>query len=292
MSETPVAPSGPRPDQTMPLLALITQRSLDADYEHVAARKRASGEDPSERRLPRRTAAFVLLAFGLLVTVAAVQTSRNASVDEASRSSLIEQVNLRRQSVADLQRQMSEEQTQQLVLQRSVTRANTETQAARARLLRVQARSGFAPVKGPGIQATVASAPGSDNTDLVRDSDLSLLADALWTAGAEAISVNGERLTVLSSFRNVGTGILVNSRPVDPPYVFDVVGNPATLPANLLSSTVGGEWYALKDSLGFTFEVHNAGGLTLPAAEPPHLRSARTGGPDDLATHRQGGSAS
>ena len=276
----------------MPLLALITQRSLDADYEHVAARKRAGGQDPSEQHLPRRTAAFVLLAFGLLVTVAAVQTSRTASVDEASRSSLIEQINLRRQSVADLQRQLSRGQSDQLALQRSLTRVNTEALAAQARLSRVEARTGFASVKGPGITATVASAPGSDNNQLVRDSDLSLLADALWAAGAEAISVNGERLTVLSSFRNVGIGILVNSRPVNPPYVFDVIGDPDNLPANLLSSSVGGEWYALKDSLGFEFEVRNAGSLTLPAADAPRLRSARSAAaPNDLDTRTQGGSA-
>ena len=92
MVETPTAPPTPRPDQTMPLLTLITQRSLDADYEHVAARRRAAGEDPSESRVTLRTAALVLLAFGLLVTVAAVQTSRNASDDEASRARLIEQI--------------------------------------------------------------------------------------------------------------------------------------------------------------------------------------------------------
>ena len=65
------------------------------------------GQDPSVRQVPRRTAAIVLLAFGLLVTVAAVQTSRNASVNAASRSSLIDQINLRRESVADQQRQLS-----------------------------------------------------------------------------------------------------------------------------------------------------------------------------------------
>ena len=80
-----------------------------------------------------------------------------------------------------------------------------------------------------GIEATVASAPNSDNNELVRDSDLALLTDALWAAGAEAISVNGERLTVLSSFRNVGIGVLVNSHPVTSPYVFDVIGDPHTL---------------------------------------------------------------
>ena len=276
----------------MPLLALITQRSLDADYEHVAARKRAVGEDPSERRVPRRTAAIVLLAFGLLVTVAAVQTSRNASVDEASRTSLINQINLRRQSVAHLQRQLSKERTDQLALQRSLTRAQTEAQAAQARLVRVGARTGFASVKGPGIQATVASAPGSNNNQMVRDSDLALLTDALWAAGAEAISVNGERLTVLSAFRNVGIGFLVNSSPINPPYVFDVVGNPDTQPANLHSSSVGGRWYALKNSLGFKFEVRNAGSMTLPAAATPQLRSARSAAPNDLDTRTQGDSAS
>jgi uncharacterized protein YlxW (UPF0749 family) len=243
------------------------------------------------RQVPRRTAGIVLLAFGLLVTVAAVQTSRNASADEAGRSSLIDQINLRREAVADQQRQLSQEQARQLALQRSLTRVDTETQAAQARLSRVQARSGFAPVKGPGIQATVASAPGSDSNQLVRDSDLALLTDALWAAGAEAISVNGQRLTVLSSFRNVGIGILVNSQPVNPPYVFDVVGDPDTLPADLLSSPIGGQWYALKNSLGFRFDVHDATNLTLPAAPPPHLRSASAAHTDDLDTHTKRESA-
>ncbi len=285
MVETPTAPTALPPEQTTPLLALITQRSLDADYEHVAARKRAQGEDPSERQVPRRTAAIVLLAFGLLVTVAAVQTSRNASADEASRSSLIDQIDLRRESVADLQKQLAKAQTDQLAAQRTLTRTQTETQAAQAQLARVGGRTGFASVTGPGIQATVASASGSDNNHLVRDSDLALLTDALWSAGAEAISVNGERLTVLSSFRNVGVGVLLNSRPITPPYVFDVVGNPDTLAANLLSSTSGARWYALKNSLGFSFDVRNAGSLTLPAGAPPQLRSvreAKTANPDTV----------
>jgi uncharacterized protein YlxW (UPF0749 family) len=291
---TPTAPARPPlPEHvTTPLLALITERSLDADYEHVAARKRSRGESSSGRGVPSRTASLVLVAFGLLVTIAALQTSRNASVDEASRASLIDQISQRRHSVADLQRQLSNAQARRLELQRAVTRLDTQTQATQARLTRVQSRAGFAPVHGPGIQATVNSAPGSTTADLVRDSDLALLADALWAAGAEAISVNGERLTVLSAFRNVGIAILVNSRPVNPPYVFDVIGDPDTLPANLLSSPVGGRWYALKNSLGFSFEVHDAGSLTLPAAEPPRLRSVRSAASDDRDARTQGDDAS
>jgi uncharacterized protein YlxW (UPF0749 family) len=296
MVETPTAPARtpvpPRPDQTMPLLALITQRSLDADYEHVAARRRASGEEPAAHPLPRGTAAVVLLVFGLLVTVAAVQTSRNASVDQASRDNLIQQITLRRQSVAALQRQLSRAQSAQLAQTRTLTRLDTQEKAAQSRVTRIGARAGLVPVHGPGVVATVTSAPGSNTTQMVRDSDLALLADALWASGAEAISVNGERLTVLSSFRNVGTGILVNQHPVNPPFVFSAIGSPGTLAANLLTTPAGGHWYALKNALGFGFQVKNDSNLSLPAGLPPHLRSARVASPQDLDTRTQGDSPS
>ncbi|MGA8246169.1 MAG: DUF881 domain-containing protein [Nocardioides sp.] len=290
MAESRVPLVAPPEHVTVPLLSLITQRSLDADYEHVAARRRAAGT-ADHHPVPRRTAAVVLLVFGLLVTVAAVQTSRNASVDEASRASLIDQIGLRRQNVAQLQRELARARSDQLGLQRAVTHQHTQLQATNAHVLHLGVRTGFGAVRGPGIEVTVSSAPGSDTSQLVRDSDLALLADALWSAGAEAISVNGERLTVLSSFRNVGIGILVNSRPVNPPYVFDVIGDPATLPAKLLSTAAGGQWYALKNSLGFRFDVRNGGTMSLPAAPQESLRSARIAGPHGLDTSTQGDSA-
>ncbi|HEX4470371.1 MAG TPA: DUF881 domain-containing protein [Nocardioides sp.] len=292
MAETPTLPRGRRPGRpddakalpehvTVPLLALITQRSLDADYEHVAARRRASSQTPSARPVPRRTAGMVLLVFGLLVTVAAVQTSRNASASDASRDSLIKQVNLRRQGLTDLQQQLSRVDGRVLDLQAQLSSLSSADKATATRTRGLEASTGFGAVRGPGVQVTVNSAPGSAGTQLVRDSDLTLLSDALWAAGAEAISVNGQRLTALGAFRNVGTGILLNSQPVNPPYVFQVVGDPDSLPANLLSSSIGEKWYALKESLGFRFDVHNGGTMTLPAAAPQRLRSAQVATPQN-----------
>jgi uncharacterized protein YlxW (UPF0749 family) len=298
MAEAPVAP-GPRPRRsgpdlpehvTVPLLSLITQRSLDADYEHVAARRRATGEAASTP-LPRRTAGLVLLAFGLLVTVAAVQTSRNASASDASRELLIQQLDLRRDGLSRLQQRVHQEQTQVLELQTRTGELRTQMQAEEARVQRLGVRTGFGAVKGPGIQVTVNSAPDSAGSQLVRDSDLTLLTDALWAGGAEAISVNDQRLTVLSAFRNVGIGVLVNAVPISPPYVFDVVGDPDTMPAHLLSSPIGEKWYALKDSLGFRFEVRNGGTMSLPAAPPPQLRDARVAtGKDEKTQTGENGS--
>jgi uncharacterized protein YlxW (UPF0749 family) len=274
---------------TVPLLSLITQRSLDADYEHVAARRRAEVGPAREHPVPRRTAGLVLVAFGLLVTVAAVQTSRNASASDASRESLIEQINLRRDGLSDLQRQVDSEKSRVLALQSRTAALHSDEQAAQARLQRLGVRTGFGAVTGPGIEVTVNSAPDSAGSQLVRDSDLTLLTDALWASGAEAISVNGERLTVLSAFRNVGIGILVNTQPISPPYVFDVIGDPDTMPAKLLASSIGERWYALKDSLGFRFDVRSEGTMSLPPAALPRLRSAKAGTTDDGHTGTQMG---
>jgi uncharacterized protein YlxW (UPF0749 family) len=286
MAETPTET---RPEHTMPLLALITQRSLDADYEHVAARRRATGDQAPRHPLPRRTAAIVLVVFGLLVTVAAVQTSRNAGVDNASRADLIDQVKLRRQSLADLQRELARAESRDLALRSRLTTLSTSEQAAQSRLTRLGVRTGFRAVRGPGIQATVANPPDAAGPALTRDSDLALLTDALWAAGAEAISVNGERLTVLSAFRNVGFTVLVNSQPLSPPYVFSVIGDPDTLPADLLSSSIGGQWYSLKDSLGLRFDVKDGGTMTLPAARQQPLRHAEVVPPPDGQPRTQTG---
>jgi uncharacterized protein YlxW (UPF0749 family) len=221
-----------------------------------------------------------------------VQTSRNASVDESSRASLIDQINLRRDAVARLQSELAREQSRQLKLRDQLTDLETAQQATRSRLQRLGVRTGFGAVRGPGVQITVASAPDSSASQTVRDSDLALLTDALWAAGAEAISVNGERLTVLSAFRNVGVGILVNSQPINPPYAFSVIGDPASLPANLLASSAGGAWYALKDSLGFRFDVRNGGTMSLPAATLVALRSAKIGQHGNIDTQTQGDNAS
>lgn len=274
---------------TVPLLTLITQRSLDADYEHVAARRRASGDAPRPHPVPRRTAGLVLLAFGLLVTVAAVQTSRNASASDASRENLIEQIELRRDGLSGLQEDLDREEQRVLALQHRTTQLTTTQQAAQARVQRLAAPSGFGTVKGPGIQVTVNSAPDSVDNQLVRDSDLTLLTDALWSVGAEAISVNDRRLNVLSAFRNVGVAVLLDARPISPPFVFKVVGDPDTMPAKLLASPMGEKWYTLKDSLGFRFDVRDGGTMTLPAAPEPRLRSVQIAPRSDGHTRTQDG---
>jgi uncharacterized protein YlxW (UPF0749 family) len=276
----PATPDTPRPelpDQVvMPLLDRIVRQSLDEDYSAVAERRRAgpgAGAGGLSRR-PRRVAAAVMALFGVLVAIAGVQTQRNAPEARSSRASLVDQIQERRTTVARLQDHLDRLRQTTIDLQAGITQRTADQQALAARIQRLQVGTGYGAVTGPGLRITVDDAPAADATQVVRDSDLRVLVDGLWSAGAEAISVNGKRLTALTAFRNVGPAIHIGITPLVPPYQLLVVGDPQTLAANLLDSTFGQEWYSLKDSLGFVFEIKSSNALSLPAAKPRRLRAA------------------
>ncbi len=256
---------------TLPLLTLITQQSLDEDYRHVAERRAAGAPGPPPGR-PHRTAAVVVVVFGIMVTTAAVQTSRNASVSDAGRATLVQQIVDQRADVASMQNRTVKLRQDNVGLEEALGVVTRTEQAAVTRMRRLETRTGFVPVTGEGVRIVVNDAPDGDATQAVRDEDLALLVDGLWNAGAEAISINEHRLTALSAIRNVGVAIHVNGRPLTPPYSLLAVGNTQTLQARLLDSTHGQVWFSLVNQLGFAFEMQNEDSLDLPAAPDKMLR--------------------
>ena len=279
-------PETPLPHHvTTPLLTLITERSLDEDYAHVAARRAASGEDRPTRSKVWNTAVAVA-AFGALATIVAVQTSRDADVQELGRAALIRQIDSGRAEVADLQKQI------RTLTEAGLTADDTNATLAEqyddltARLRRLEVQTGYVAVRGPGVRIKVASAPDAVPNDEIRDEDLALLVDGLWTAGAEAVAINDQRVVALGGIRNTNRAIHVNGRPLTPPYVVEAIGNSGTLQARLLESSAGLEWFSVANGLGFSYVPQNVEELRLPAANLRALRQAeeiatKTTGPPD-----------
>jgi uncharacterized protein YlxW (UPF0749 family) len=279
----------PRPDAplphhvTTPLLTLITERSLDEDYAHVAARRAANGEVRTTRSRVWNTAVAVA-AFGALATIVAVQTSRDAGVQELSRAALIRQIESGRAEVADLQRQIRTLTEVGLTAENTNARLAEQSVDLAARLRRLEIQTGYVPVRGPGVRIKVASAPDAVPNDEIRDEDLALLVDGLWTAGAEAIAINDQRIVALGGIRNTSRAIHINGRPLTPPYVIEAIGNPGTLQARLLESSAGLEWFSVANGLGFSYVPQNVDDLRLPAANLRPLRQAEestTGRPNE-----------
>ena len=193
---------------------------------------------------------------------------------------MIDQVDQRRDSLARIQDRIGKQQARITVLQRESADLEEQEAAADARLARLQGRTGYGAVRGPGVRVTVDDSPSGLPEEAVRDTDLADLVNALWSVGAEAIAVNGERLTLLSAIRNVDVAIHVNGKPLSPPYVVEAIGDPRTLQSDLVNSPRGRHFFALADALGLQYTMTNQGSMVLPGASSPDLRAVTGAGGD------------
>jgi uncharacterized protein YlxW (UPF0749 family) len=260
------------PDRvTMPLLALITSEAVDEDYVHAARRRATTGAPVPDHGGRLRGAAAVLGVFGLLIALAAVQTARNADVREASRDALIQRIDGRRHELDTLEQRVDTLRRRNDELRSSNGRARNQLAEATVTLQRLRISTGFVEVRGPGLRITVADNPDGSAAGRVRASDLRLLVNGLWRAGAEAIAINGRRLSTISAIVNASISIAVNRSPLTPPYVVSAIGD-STLATRLSQSTTGVQFQALADQFGFVVDRHNETEIVLPAAPDTQLR--------------------
>jgi len=91
---------------------------------------------------------------------------------------------------------------------------------------------GTIAVKGPGVELEIADStmrvsgePGASDVFVIHDYDLLQIANELWAAGAEAISLNGQRLRTGSAIVCSARLIEVNNVTIASPFIFKAIGN-------------------------------------------------------------------
>lgn len=268
--------SRPLPSRvTMGLLPYLNTHAVDEDYA-LAAERRVVRDDgagtTAQQRFGRRSAA-VLAIFALLAMTAAVQTSRASDSEASERRALIDQVKERRASVAGQRAAMESLAQENRRLEDDLLRSTGAARSVLADRDLLRLRSGTSVATGPGVEVVADDAVNAeDDRNKVLDSDLQKLVNGLWQAGAEAISINGERLTVLSAIRHAGSAITVNYTSLSRPYRILAIGDPATLPGRFAETTSGQSWLDLQGEVGLIFSMVTRDSLRLPAAEMPVLR--------------------
>ena len=279
-----VEPDSRPPQVRMSLLDYITAYSMDEDYEHVSQRhdaeRAAAGQHGGARQVRPGLAAMVILGlFGLLVATAAVQTSRNAVAAESGRAELITQIKAAGAGVDATRTRIVRVRQEVAALQARFLDSTTEGRAVSSRLDRLGMRTGAIAVSGPGVRVVVDDAPSAAGAQQeVLDKDLQKLVNGLWESGAEAISINGQRLTNLTAIRHAGAAITVNYRSLARPYVISAIGDPDSIPARFVETEHGAEWLDLQATFGLQFDMTSEESLTLPAANRFALRHATSTG--------------
>jgi uncharacterized protein YlxW (UPF0749 family) len=179
------------------------------------------------------------LSFGLLGVLAvtgfllltAVSSARTTKRAEAPRKAeLIDLIEQRRRTVDQLDASVSKLRDQVAAAERTAARRSALGDATNRELAGLAGQAGTTALHGPGMEVKLSdsdrSPPSPDEAGAyaIHDSDLQLVVNALFGAGAEAVAVNGSRVVVTTPIRAAGDTIVVNFRPLSPPYRVTAIG--------------------------------------------------------------------
>jgi uncharacterized protein YlxW (UPF0749 family) len=268
---------GPRPprrsggavDASMDLLNEIMRHPVDPDYSIAAARA-----PRPHRRWPLT---LVVVMIGAMLAVAALQTTRSAPAVETERRELISRIQAREAEQDRLRARVDSLSVEMTKLRSTAMGTDATTKDRLDEIARLELAVGNSPVTGPGVLITVDDAPGAnrDARDRVLDTDLQMLANGLWKAGAEAIAINGHRLSSLTAIRSAGDAITVDYRSLTRPYEVHAIGDPRTLEARFVESSGGAWWNELAQNRRMRYEIERRGRMVLSADPAMVLRHAR-----------------
>lgn len=277
------APPSARPDASMSLLNNVMDHSLDDGYAEASARRKADGSAGLPRTLQSKLglAAGLVLA-ALVVTLGAAEARISAPVVAKEREELIDRINAETEAADTLESNVDKLRADVSERQRKALEQHGGDQGQLVALL-----AGATPVEGPGVKLVVDDAKNTDqggggpressgfaDTGRVRDRDMQRVVNGLWESGAEAIAINGQRLTALSAIRAAGDAILVDNRPLVPPYTVLAVGDGKKLATAFQDSADGQYLQALKESFDIRTSISDQAKVQLPAAPSLIVRTA------------------
>jgi uncharacterized protein YlxW (UPF0749 family) len=176
------------------------------------------------------TLGVALLGLGFLVAAQLASEGPRIRYTTQERSPLVETVN-------GLQAQQQGLKDRILALRTQIQQAEQRGQGSAAAvrqinddLARARIAGGLVPLKGPGVvfqlqDSVKPASPGRNDDDYrVSARDIRTLVEELWLAGADAVSVNGERLTNSTAILDIGPSVLVNSAFLGQPYQISGIG--------------------------------------------------------------------
>lgn len=269
----------------MSLLTNVMDHSLDDGYAEAAARKKADGTGalPKTLRAKLGLAAGLVLA-ALVVTVGAAQARIAAPVVAKEREELIDRIDRETSAADKLEGSIDKLRDDVSARQREALKKHGGDQGELVGIL-----AGAVEVHGPGVKLVVDDAKEADgggngdaretsgfsDTGRVRDRDMQRVVNGLWESGAEAISINGQRLTALSAIRAAGDAILVDNKPLVPPYTVLAVGDGERLSTAFRNSGDGQYLDALRKNFHIRTGISVEDDLRLPAAPSVIVRTAQ-----------------
>jgi len=216
----------------------------------------------------------------LVLGMAIAQTQIQATENSVTRDALVERVQAADRRVQELEATVLTAQSNLQNAEAAALAGTSLGAQASARLERLRVATGQTEVTGNGVTVTIDDAPVDSNAanetkpGKVIDRDLQLIVNGLWQAGATDVAINGRRITPTTAIRAAGEAILVNYRPMSPPYVVSAIGTDADqLAGRFRENPAGLLLEELEAKYGVIWELQRVSNITLPAASSTSTNS-------------------
>ena len=213
------------------------------DRASVVAMTPEAHEHRARRRRWRVGTPLVFLACGALFVVSEAN-SEGTDLRPGRTTDLAGLVNNESKHLEELQDRAAGLNREVDQLSQSVD--DSQVRAARAQARALRGPAGRLPVSGPGITVTLADAPREVrenstqdiNLLIVHQQDIQAVVNAMWEAGADAITIQGKRVVTTTGIKCAGSSVELNGIYYSQPYVISAVGNQS----RLLSSINGDDY--------------------------------------------------
>lgn len=171
--------------------------------------------------------------------VVGAANARGIDLRPARNTDLVSIVQAQAKRNAELTTRLAEARAEVEGLSRGAAN-NSGLDAAEIRQGRV---AGLTAVTGPTVTVTLDDAPDSVRADgvdadllVVHQQDIQAVVNALWVGGAEAMTIQGQRVIATTGIKCVGNTVVLHGVPYAPPYVISAIGEPGRLRAALATS--------------------------------------------------------
>jgi uncharacterized protein YlxW (UPF0749 family) len=272
----------------MTLITEMMQRPLDPGYAAAAESRQKFGLPPATgHRGP--ILVIVAILIGLLLATSALALRAPTTNANAIKKDLVGRIEARRGHV-DAQSRLIATLRSEIDTAQAAALSQQSQAGLVADLSQFELAAGTVPVRGPGLVLTVDDAAvqvdqenqvvdprtgaGSDKGKVIAR-DLQIIVNGLWQAGAEAISVNGHRLTARAAIRFAGEAILVDYRPLVRPYTISAIGDPDSLSVEFADNDGGSYLQSLKANYKIRGDIRERDSVVVPGAPALSLQEAQ-----------------
>ncbi len=248
--------------------------SVDIDEDRSQATTDPSIQDVrSDSRHPRlaRSASVIVMALAGLMMTTAATNSRGHDLRPERDTDMATLVRSQASHNAALQKEAAGLRAQVEDLSKAnqtpgVTSSVISSASALAPSIGLEA------VSGKALRVTLDDAPLSENPDgvdanmlVVHQQDIQMVVNTLWSGGAEAMTIQGQRVISTTAVKCVGNTVVLHGVAYAPPYVIEAIGDLNAMQKALDTSEAVRIYKEYVSAYQLGWSVERAGQVTMPA---------------------------